>query len=114
MRSEQRVRNSRSGPHNGRTSHMIQRGGTMQLGVVGLGCMGTGLVERLLDRGHSIVAYDTSRDRVERLARAGARGAESLDDLVAQLAAPRAVWVMVPPGEPTTPTVQALHPQSGG
>ena len=80
----------------------------MQLGVVGLGRMGTGLVERLLDRGHSIVAYDTSRDRVEQLASAGARGAESLDDLVAQLAAPRAVWVMVPHGEPTTLTVQAL------
>jgi 6-phosphogluconate dehydrogenase len=80
----------------------------MQLGVVGLGRMGTGLVERLLDRGHTIVAYDTSRDRVEQLASAGARGAESLDDLVAQLAAPRAVWVMVPHGEPTTLTVQAL------
>ena len=80
----------------------------MQLGVVGLGRMGTGLVERLLDRGHSIVAYDTSRDRVEQLASAGARGAESLDDLVAQLAAPRALWVMVPHGEPTTLTVQAL------
>ena len=80
----------------------------MQLGVVGLGRMGTGLVERLLGRGHSIVAYDTSRDRVEQLASAGARGAESLDDLVAQLAAPRAVWVMVPHGEPTTLTVQAL------
>jgi 6-phosphogluconate dehydrogenase len=82
----------------------------MQLGVVGLGRMGTGLVERLLDRGHTIVAYDTSRDRVEQLARAGARGAKSLDDLVAQLAAPRAVWVMVPHGEPTTLTVQALLP----
>jgi 6-phosphogluconate dehydrogenase len=80
----------------------------MQLGVVGLGRMGTGLVERLLDRGHSIVAYDTSRDRVEQLARGGARGAESLNDLVGQLAAPRAVWVMVPHGEPTTLTVQAL------
>ena len=80
----------------------------MQLGVVGLGRMGTGLVERLLDRGHSIVAYDTSRDRVERLASAGARGADSLDDLVAQLAAPRALWVMVPHGDPTTLTVQAL------
>jgi 6-phosphogluconate dehydrogenase len=80
----------------------------MQLGVVGLGRMGTGLVERLLDRGHSIVAYDTSRDRVEQLASAGARGAQSLDDLVAQLATPCALWVMVPHGEPTTLTVQAL------
>ena len=82
----------------------------MQLGVVGLGRMGTGLVERLLARGHSIVAYDTSRHRVEQLAGAGARGAASLDDLVAQLAAPRALWVMVPHGEPTTLTVQALLP----
>lgn len=80
----------------------------MQLGVVGLGRMGTGLVRRLLDRGHTIVAYDTSRERVADMASAGARGAESLDDVVGQLAAPRAVWVMVPHGDPTTATVQSL------
>ena len=80
----------------------------MELGVVGLGRMGTGLVKRVLDRGHQVVAYDTSQDRVTQLAHAGARGATSLDDLVGRLAAPRAVWVMVPHGEPTTVTIQSL------
>lgn len=82
----------------------------MQLGVVGLGRMGTGLVKRVLDRGHTVVAYDTSQDRVTQLANAGAGGATSLDDLVARLSAPRAVWVMVPHGEPTTLTIQSLLP----
>ena len=83
----------------------------MQLGVVGLGRMGAGLVRRLLDRGHTIVAHDISRERVEEMARAGAAAARSLDDLASQLAAPRAVWVMVPHGDPTTRTIESLLPQ---
>ena len=83
----------------------------MQLGVVGLGRMGAGLVRRLLDRGHTIVAHDISRERVEEMARAGAAAARSLDDLASQLAAPRAVWVMVPHGDPTTRTIESLLPR---
>jgi 6-phosphogluconate dehydrogenase len=70
--------------------------------------MGTGLAGRLLERGHKIVAYDTSQERVSDLARAGAKAASSLEDLGGQLTAPRAVWVMVPHGDPTTQTVEAL------
>lgn len=84
----------------------------MQLGVVGLGRMGAGLVERLLARGHTIVAYDISRDRVQEIAaNAGVAGARSLDDLAGQLAAPRAVWVMVPHGDPTTQAIESLLPR---
>ncbi len=83
----------------------------MQLGVVGLGRMGTGLVRRLLDRGHTIVAYDLTRARVEEMVDAGAAGARSLDDLASQLTAPRAVWVMVPHGDPTAQAIASLLPQ---
>jgi 6-phosphogluconate dehydrogenase len=83
----------------------------MQLGVIGLGRMGTGLVGRLLNRGHAIVAHDISRERVEEMAKAGAAAARSLDELVGQLAAPRAVWVMVPHGGPTTQTIESLLPR---
>ena len=80
----------------------------MQLGVIGLGRMGSGLVRRLLDRGHTIVGYDLSMEQVEQIAQAGAAPARSLEDLVRQLDVPRAVWVMVPHGDPTTQAVQSL------
>jgi 6-phosphogluconate dehydrogenase len=83
----------------------------MQLGVVGLGRMGTGLVRRLLDRGHTIVAQDIARERVEEIANAGAAGARTLDDLVGRLARPRAVWIMVPHGDPTAQTIESLLPR---
>lgn len=81
----------------------------MQLGVVGLGRMGAGLVHRLVSHDHAIVAFDISLERVQEVARDGATGARSLDDLVGQLAVPRAVWVMVPHGAPTTETLEALR-----
>jgi len=80
----------------------------MELGFVGLGKMGLNMVTRLTRGGHSIAAYDRSADAVDRAIAAGARGARALDDLVRQLAPPRAVWVMVPAGAPTDSTVAAL------
>lgn len=87
----------------------------MQLGVVGLGRMGTGLVRRLLDRGHAIVGYDLSREQVDRVAQSGAAAARSLEDVVRQLHAPRAVWVMLPHGDPTAQAIESLleHLQPG-
>ena len=80
----------------------------MQLGFVGLGRMGLNMVTRLVRGGHQVVAYDRSVEAVARAEAAGARGASSLDALVAALTAPRAVWVMVPAGDPTESTVSAL------
>ena len=80
----------------------------MQLGFVGLGKMGLNMVTRLVAGGHEIVAYDRDAAATARATSAGARGAATLDALVAALSTPRAVWVMVPAGEPTESTVSAL------
>ncbi len=68
----------------------------MQLGMIGLGRMGANMVRRLMRAGHSCVVYDRSRDAVQGLAKEGAVGAASLDEFVAKLTPPRAVWLMVP------------------
>jgi 6-phosphogluconate dehydrogenase len=68
----------------------------MQLGMVGLGRMGANLVRRLMRDGHECVVYDRNLDTVQLLSGEGAAGATSLEQLVAQLDPPRAVWVMVP------------------
>jgi 6-phosphogluconate dehydrogenase len=80
----------------------------VQLGMIGLGRMGGNMVRRLLRAGHSAVAFDFSADKVRELAGEGATGASSMEDLVQKLAAPRAVWIMVPAGDATEKTVEAL------
>jgi 6-phosphogluconate dehydrogenase len=80
----------------------------MQIGFVGLGRMGLNMVTRLLQGGHTVVAYDRSADAVARAEAAGAKGVSTLEALIEGLAAPRAVWVMVPSGDPTESTVSAL------
>ena len=80
----------------------------MELGFVGLGKMGLNMVTRLQRGGHRIVAFDRSAEAVARASETGARAATSLEDLVRQLAAPRAIWVMVPAGGPTESTIAAL------
>jgi 6-phosphogluconate dehydrogenase len=80
----------------------------MQIGFVGLGRMGLNMVTRLVRGGHAVVAYDRSADAVARAEAAGAKGTSTLDALIEGLAAPRAVWVMVPSGDPTESTVSAL------
>ena len=68
--------------------------------MVGLGRMGGNMAERLRRAGHTVIGYDRSAD--------SARDVDSLEALVERLAAPRAVWVMVPAGPPTYETVDAL------
>jgi 6-phosphogluconate dehydrogenase len=80
----------------------------MQIGFVGLGRMGGNMVTRLLRGGHSIVAYDPAEAARAAVEKGGAKGVTSLRDLVGALAAPRAVWVMVPAGAPTESTVEEL------
>jgi 6-phosphogluconate dehydrogenase len=73
----------------------------MQLGLIGLGRMGGNMARRLMAGGHEIVAWDRSADAVRALSEHGAVGAASLEDLVARLAPPRAIWIMVPAGDAT-------------
>jgi 6-phosphogluconate dehydrogenase len=72
----------------------------MQIGMIGLGRMGGNMAERLRLAGHEVVGYD--RDP-------GVSDVASLEELAERLATPRAVWVMVPAGEPTRQTVAELH-----
>jgi 6-phosphogluconate dehydrogenase len=81
----------------------------MQIGFVGLGRMGGNMVTRIRrDSDHEVVAFDFSSDAVKRAEQSGAKGAGTLEDLVKELAAPRNVWIMVPAGEATQSTVDAL------
>ena len=80
----------------------------MQLGMIGLGRMGANMARRLMRNGHQCVVYDRSPDAVKALAADGAKASDSLAALVAGLAKPRAVWVMVPAGAPTESTVMEL------
>ncbi|HWG86906.1 MAG TPA: NAD(P)-binding domain-containing protein, partial [Candidatus Acidoferrales bacterium] len=80
----------------------------MQLGMVGLGRMGGNMVRRLMKGGHQCVVTDLSPQAVAEFAKEGATGSTSLDDFAGKLTKPRAAWVMVPAGNPTEQTVNAL------
>ena len=80
----------------------------MQLGMVGLGRMGSNLVRRLMKDGHECVVYDVSPDAVATLAKEGATGAGSVEEFIQALPPPRAAWVMVPAGDITEQTVNGL------
>ena len=80
----------------------------MQLGMIGLGRMGANMVRRLMRGGHECVAWDLSPDNVKAIASEGAIGAASIDDLIAKLNKPRAIWIMVPAGDATEKTVNEL------
>ena len=82
----------------------------MELGMIGLGKMGAFMTERLIRGGHRVVAFDRDPAAVKRAAEKGAAGIDSLDKLIGQLKAPRAVWLMVPSGAPVDPTIDLLTP----
>ncbi len=81
----------------------------MQLGMIGLGRMGANLVLRLMADGHRCVVYDVNAAPVEELAKEGAVGATKLEDFVAKLEKPRAIWIMVPAGY-VEQTITQLRP----
>ena len=80
----------------------------MELGIVGLGRMGGNISLRLMRAGHKTVVYDRNPDAVSGLEKEGALGVPGLADMVRSLAAPRAVWVMLPSGAITEATVNEL------
>jgi len=80
----------------------------MRLGMVGLGRMGANMARRLMLGGHEVVVTDLSADAVKGMASEGAIASSSLDDFASKLSSPRIAWLMVPAGEPTEKSVQAL------
>jgi 6-phosphogluconate dehydrogenase len=80
----------------------------MQFGLIGLGRMGGNIARRAMRGGHACVAYDRDHEAVAKLAADGAIGADAIDDLVAKLAAPRVIWIMLPAGRATEDTVTDL------
>jgi 6-phosphogluconate dehydrogenase len=85
----------------------------MQIALIGLGRMGANMARRLLRGGHDVVVHDRDMAAAAPLVAEGARPAASLDELVTLLEPPRAVWVMVPSGDPTEATVAALGERLG-
>jgi 6-phosphogluconate dehydrogenase len=76
--------------------------------MIGLGRMGANMVRRAMRGGHKCAVFDLNPQSVDGLVKEGALGAKTMDELVDKLSKPRAVWVMVPAGEPTEKSVRAL------
>ena len=83
----------------------------MELGMIGLGKMGGNMAERLRLAGHKVVGFDFSADAVKKLSDAGSVGANTIEDMVKNLTqSPRAIWIMVPAGDPVDQTIAKLKP----
>ncbi|WP_375398411.1 NADP-dependent phosphogluconate dehydrogenase, partial [uncultured Sphingomonas sp.] len=80
----------------------------MKIGIIGLGRMGGNIARRLMRCGHETVVYDHGADAVKQVVADGGIGADSLTDMAGKLDSPRIFWVMLPAGEPTESTIDAL------
>ena len=85
----------------------------MELGLIGLGKMGFNMAERLRLAGHKVVGFDFNKETTAKLTATGSLGVDSLEDLVKNLSAPRAVWIMVPSGDPVDQTMAKLDSADG-
>ena len=83
----------------------------MDIAMIGLGKMGANMATRLLRGGHRVVAYDINETAIQAAEEAGAEGARTLNEVAEKLKPPRSVWVMVPSGQITENTIQALSDQ---
>jgi len=81
----------------------------MQLGMIGLGKMGGNMAERLRLGGHQVVGFDFNADAVARLTAAGNVGVSSLDEMIKKMDGRKAVWIMVPAGDPVDETIAKLE-----
>lgn len=82
----------------------------MEIGIVGLGKMGGNMAERLRRGGHKVVGFDFAEAPVQKLTQSGGVGVTSLEEIVKNLKAPRAIWLMVPAGDPVDETIAKLKP----
>ena len=80
----------------------------MELGMIGLGRMGGNMAQRLVAGGHRVVTFDRDPDAVTASHGFGGEGASSLEDVVSRLTAPRALWIMVPAGQPTEDIIDTM------
>jgi 6-phosphogluconate dehydrogenase len=80
----------------------------MKIGLIGLGRMGGNIARRLMKNGHEVVAFDRNADAVAALAADGAEAASSLQEARAKLDTPAIWWVMLPAGDPTEQTIDAI------
>lgn len=83
----------------------------MQIGIVGLGRMGMNMALRLMQGGHDVCCYNRTIEKAYELARQGARAAESPDELISLLDAPRVVWLMLPSGQTTREHIELFAGQ---
>ena len=86
----------------------------MELGVIGLGRMGQIVVDRCLDAGHDVVAFDVDDDAIEAAADAGATPADTIETLVTTLGEEKRIWLMVPAGDPIDKALDELAPHVDG
>ncbi len=82
----------------------------MQLGLIGLGKMGGNMAERLRLGGHQVVGFDFNAEAVAKLTASGNVGVSSLEDLARTLKGRKAIWIMVPQGDPVDQTIAKLEP----
>ena len=82
----------------------------MQLGLIGLGKMGGNMAERLRLGGHQVVGFDFNAEAVAKLTATGNVGVSSLEDLANALKGRKAIWIMVPQGDPVDQTIARLEP----
>lgn len=83
---------------------------SVELGIIGLGKMGGNMAERLRLAGIKVVGFDFNKDATAKLTAEGGVGVNSLEELVKNLQAPRAIWIMVPDGKPVDDTIAGLKP----
>ncbi|HVE35924.1 MAG TPA: decarboxylating 6-phosphogluconate dehydrogenase [Gemmatimonadaceae bacterium] len=83
----------------------------MQIAMIGLGRMGGNMTERLLRKGHSVVAFDRTPEVAAKYQKLGATGCSDLRAVVDALTAPRVIWIMVPAGDPVDQTIATLAPK---
>ena len=82
----------------------------MELGIIGLGKMGGNMAERLRLAGHTVIGFDFNPAAVKKLSDAGSIGVNSLEDLAKAFTGRKAIWIMVPAGDPVDETVAKLKP----
>jgi 6-phosphogluconate dehydrogenase len=87
---------------------VIKREAIMELGIIGLGRMGSNMAKRLLKAGHHVIVYDPIKEAIDTVVEEGAIKTASISELVQKSTEPCAIWLMVPSGEPTENVINTL------